>query len=297
MNYLHYLFIKVKFLLICGISELVQLVLFRARLPGPQLKQAIPGSAPQYASFFFPPSYANNSGQRYPVYIHIHGGGFIGGWTCEDRQLCHYIADNVNCVVISIAYRFAPEYPYPTGLHDCQAAVKWILQEYQPTKVAIGGLSAGGTLALGVVQLFKDTFSSVIAAYSVYDFSRGSHHSFEEQNPLIRNMFHEAYLLNTKDSDEELWNPLLSVRYIPASLLPESVVVIAAGNDPNIKDTELFGRRVTQQRPLAIYKFYPGAFHGFMNLPDFVLPNKIKDDKWDAFNLITNELKRVLTNS
>ncbi|KAG2176666.1 hypothetical protein INT44_007330 [Umbelopsis vinacea] len=297
MGYLHYLLIKLKFQLIRGISELFQLILIRTRLPGPQLKQAIPGSAPQYASFFFPPSYETNSGQRYPVYIHIHGGGFIGGWTCEDRQLCHYIAQNVNCVVISIAYRFAPEYPYPTGLHDCQAAVKWILQEYQPTKVAIGGLSAGGTLALGMVQLFENTFSSVIAAYSVYDFSRGSHHLFKEQNPLVRNMFHEAYLLNTKDTDEELRNPLLSVRYIPASQLPESVVIIAAENDPNIKDMELFGKRVTQHRPLAIYKLYPGAIHGFMNIPDFLLPKKLKDQKWDAFNLMTNELKRVLVSS
>ncbi|KAI9286548.1 Alpha/Beta hydrolase protein [Umbelopsis sp. AD052] len=266
MGYLHYLLIKLKFQLIRGISELFQLILIRSRLPGPQLKQAIPGSAPQYASFFFPPSYESNSGQRYPIYIHIHGGGFIGGWTCEDRQLCHYIAQNVNCVVISIAYRFAPEYPYPTGLHDCQAAVKWILQEYQPTKVAIGGLSAGGTLAL-------------------------------EQNPLVRNMFHEAYLLNTKDTDEELRNPLLSVRYIPASQLPESVVIIAAEDDPNIKDMELFGKRVTQHRPLAIYKLYPGAIHGFMNIPDFLLPKKLKDQKWDAFNLMTNELKLVLVSS
>ncbi|KAH8550827.1 Alpha/Beta hydrolase protein [Umbelopsis sp. PMI_123] len=297
MGYLHYLVIKLKFVIIRGISELVQLVLIRARLPGPQLKQSIPGSAPQYASFFFPPSYANNSGRRYPVYIHIHGGGFIGGWTCEDRQLCHYIAQNVDCIVISIAYRFAPEYPYPTGLHDCEAAVKWILQEYQPTKVAVGGLSAGGTLALGLVQLFKDTFSSVIAAYSVYDFSRGSHHMFKEQNPLRRNMFHEAYLLNTKDLDEELRNPLLSVRYIPASLLPESVVIIAAEHDPNIRDMELFGRRVQSERPSAIYKFYPGALHGFMNLPDFALPKAMKDQKWDAFNLITSELKRVLADS
>lgn len=297
MGLLVYLWLKIRFTLIRGLSEIIQVVIVRLHVPGPQLQQSIPGSSPKPASFFYPPSYSKENGRRYPVYIHIHGGGFIGGWTCEDREFCHYVAKEVDCVVISIAYRFAPEFPYPTGLQDCQAAVMWILQEYQPTSVAIGGFSAGGTLALGMVQLFKNTFCSVMASYSVYDFSRGSHHAFKEQNPLKRNMFHRAYLLNTEDTDQSLRNPLLSPRYMPESTLPESVVIIVAENDPNIKDMKLFGTRVLQERPSAIYKYYPGAFHGFMNLPDFALPKAIKAQKWDAYNVLVNEMKRVFASS
>ncbi|GAB5588457.1 hypothetical protein Unana1_03357 [Umbelopsis nana] len=297
MGLLTYIWLKLKIVIIRGISEVIQILIVRSRIPAPQLKQAIPGSSPKPAAFYFPPSYAKDSGRRYPVYIHIHGGGFIGGSPCDDREFCHYVAQQVDCVVISIAYRFAPEYPYPTGLQDCQAAVQWILKEYQPTCVAIGGFSAGGTLALGTVQLFKHTFSSVMASYSVYDFSRGSHHLFEEQNPLMRNMFHHAYLLNTEDTDQSLRNPLLSPRYMPMSALPESVVVIVAENDPNRKDMKLFGTRLLKERPSSTYKFYPGALHGFMHIPDFALPKAMKEQKWDAFNVLVDEMKRVFVNS
>jgi acetyl esterase/lipase len=84
---------------------------------------------------------------------------------------------------------------------------------------------------------------------------------------------------------------------MPEFTLPESVVIIVAENDPNIKDMKLFGTRVLQERPSAIYKYYPGAFHGFMNLPDFALPKAIKAQKWDAYNVLVNEMKRVFASS
>ncbi|KAM3584569.1 hypothetical protein VKS41_003378 [Umbelopsis sp. WA50703] len=278
-----------------GVSYIISIILIRPRTPGPAYRQAIPGSSPEKAAFFYPPSYSKNGGRRYPVYIHIHSGGFIGGLTCDDRLFCQYAANEADCVVISIAYRFAPEYPYPTGLQDCQTAVQWILQEYQPTHLIIGGFSAGGTLALGTVQLFQNTFDSVMASFPPIDLSRGSLHEFKEQNPLIRNVFHQAYLLNTPDTDDSLRNPLLSPRYIPESTLPKSVVIIAAEFDPNHKDITQLATRLREKQPSTIYKYYKGAFHGFMNVPDFLLRETVKQQKWDAFDTLVGEMKRVFS--
>ncbi|KAG2181028.1 hypothetical protein INT43_008610 [Umbelopsis isabellina] len=295
MHFVVYIWLKCRVLLLRGASYILSILIIRPGNVGPTHRQAIPGSAPEKAAFFFPPSYSKDSGHRHPVYIHIHGGGFVCGPTCDDRQFCHYVAKEADCVVISVAYRFAPEYPYPTALQDCQAAVQWILKEYQPTHLVIGGYSAGGTLALGTVQLFQNTFDMVMATYPALDFSRGSLHEFKEQNPLIRNMYHRAYLRNTPDTDESLRNPLLSPRYIPESTLPKSIAIINTENDPNHKDITMLATRLKEKQPSTIYKYYAGAFHGFMNVPDFFLPEKMKQQKWDAIDTIVVEMKRVFS--
>jgi len=235
---------------------------------------------------YYPQSYSSNN--RYPVYVNLHGGGFVAGNAADDSEFCSFIAKQVGCIVIAPEYRLAPEYPFPIGLNDCVSIVKWARLKFQPTKIAVGGFSAGGTLALGVAQI--EPLASVIAFYCPMDFSSSSDNDFKEKDPMIRNMFHEAYLLTT--DAKTLNNPLLSPAYAPVSAVPNSVVIIAAGIDPNIRDILKFMEKMREKEHF-VGKVYENVFHGWNYIPEILLGKDGKQKKWDAYQLVAQELKRA----
>jgi acetyl esterase/lipase len=96
-----------------------------------------------------------------PVLIWIHGGGYVVGKPEQDDGCCSQYAQTLGITVFSVEYRVAPEHPFPTGLEDCYAALKWVVsqareQGIDPNRIAIGGASAGGGLAAALVQLIHD---------------------------------------------------------------------------------------------------------------------------------------------
>ncbi|XVQ15784.1 alpha/beta hydrolase [Spirillospora sp. CA-255316] len=91
----------------------------------------------------------------------IHGGGLVIGGAAQDDRLCGSTARELGITVVSAEYRLAPEHPYPAALDDCHAAWIW-LQEHaaalgvDPSRVAVGGQSAGGGLAAALAQRLHD---------------------------------------------------------------------------------------------------------------------------------------------
>ena len=93
--------------------------------------------------------------------LYIHGGGMIIGSPAMDDALLSGIASELNIVIVSPDYRLAPEHPYPAAMDDCHAAWKWIqgnlaARGIDSTRIAIGGESAGGGLAAGLVLRIHD---------------------------------------------------------------------------------------------------------------------------------------------
>ncbi len=92
------------------------------------------------------------SHDRLPVLLFLHGGGFtIGGLETHD-SLCRQFASMADVAVLALDYRLAPEYPFPTAVDDSWAAMHWLAQNgatlgVDGTRLAVGGDSAGGTLA------------------------------------------------------------------------------------------------------------------------------------------------------
>ena len=76
-------------------------------------------------------------------------------------------------VVVSTSYRLAPEQPFPAGLNDCEATLRWILAEGKkyggdPSRLAVGGGSAGGNLAAAVaLRAPPGTFKAQLLFYGV----------------------------------------------------------------------------------------------------------------------------------
>lgn len=92
------------------------------------------------------------SDARLPVLLYLHGGGFtIGGLETHD-SLCRQLALRSGAAVLSLDYRLAPEHRFPAAVDDSWAAMAWLV-DHAPrlgldgTRIAVGGDSAGGTLA------------------------------------------------------------------------------------------------------------------------------------------------------
>jgi acetyl esterase/lipase len=88
----------------------------------------------------------------------IHGGGFVLGTSAMDRKFCARVADELGIIVAAVNYRRAPEHPFPTPLHDCHDALEWLASrpEVDRSRIAIGGVSAGGGLTAALALLARD---------------------------------------------------------------------------------------------------------------------------------------------
>ncbi|CAG9953391.1 unnamed protein product [Clonostachys rosea f. rosea IK726] len=97
-----------------------------------------------------------------PAVLYLHGGGFV---CCPIENLARPCMAQFVCDfgvrTFGVEYRYAPEYPNPTPIEDCFAALKWLSQSAEtlkidPARIAIFGESAGGGLVAGLALMARD---------------------------------------------------------------------------------------------------------------------------------------------
>jgi len=98
-----------------------------------------------------------------PSLLHLHGGGFAFGSidSLFTDAKCAHICRRARCVVVTVNYRLAPEFRFPTAPEDCYAALLWAVENAQrldvdPARIAVGGESAGANLAAAVALMARD---------------------------------------------------------------------------------------------------------------------------------------------
>jgi len=102
------------------------------------------------------------AGGRLPVLLYLHGGGFTIGSIASHDTLCRELSRLAGCAVVSLGYRLAPEHRFPTAVHDAWDATAWLARQggralgIDPGRLALGGDSAGGTLATVCATLARD---------------------------------------------------------------------------------------------------------------------------------------------
>jgi acetyl esterase/lipase len=93
--------------------------------------------------------------------LFLHGGGMIMGWHRSYDLLARTYVASSGVPLLSVHYRVAPEYPYPTPVEDCYTALRWLAAHatelgIDPARIAVMGGSAGGGLAAGITLLARD---------------------------------------------------------------------------------------------------------------------------------------------
>ena len=96
-----------------------------------------------------------------PVLLYLHGGGFVIGSLDTHDSLCRQLALRSGAAVVALDYRLAPEHRFPTAVDDAWAALQWLHTHattlgLDGTRLAVGGDSAGGTLAAASALRARD---------------------------------------------------------------------------------------------------------------------------------------------
>ncbi|SRR5579871_2051771 len=89
--------------------------------------------------------------------LHLHGGAYMSGAPVHYRHFTWRIANAARASVWSLAYRLAPEHPFPAALEDALAAYAWLAGNMSDTnELFVVGDSAGGGLTLGLLIKLRD---------------------------------------------------------------------------------------------------------------------------------------------
>ncbi len=215
-------------------------------------------------------------GDEAPVLVWFHGGGWVIGDLDTTDATCRMLANRSDSVVVSVDYRLAPEHPFPAGLEDCVAAVTWTVENAEllgvdPTRLAVGGDSAGGNLAAVVAQRNRDEFGPAIRfqllVYPATDLTM-SHPSVKENGEGYF-LTHDAmvwFVGHYLSGGAEAKDPLVSPLFADSATGLPPALIITAEFDPLRDEGEAYGAWLEEAGVPAAITRYDGQIHGFFGM-------------------------------
>ena len=230
----------------------------------------------------------------YPVIVYYHGGGWVIADLNTYNASAQGLANQVEAIVISVAYRQAPEHKFPTAHNDSYAAYEWTVKNVasikgDPKRIALVGESAGGNLATSVSMMARDkgiqmpVHQVVVYPIAGYDFNTPSYKESDSTKPLssgLMKWFFRHYLNSAADGK----NPMISLVSANLKGLPPTTI-IAAQYDPLRSEGEMLSENFKKAGVNTNYKLYKGTTHEFFGMAA-VVPEASDAQAW-----ATSELK------
>lgn len=216
-----------------------------------------------------------------PVLLYLHGGGFTVGSVASHERLCRHLAHLARCAVVSVDYRLAPEWKFPTAVEDTWDSLAWLREHaaalrLDGSRMAIGGDSAGGTLAAVAAIAARDAGWPLALQLLFYPGCAGhqntpSHHTFAKgfllEEPHITYFF-DHYLRSAADRDDWRFAPLDGVDDTGQVRELDGVApawVGLAECDPLTDEGLLYADRLRMAGVPVDLEIYAGVVHGFIN--------------------------------
>jgi acetyl esterase/lipase len=216
-----------------------------------------------------------------PVFYWMHGGGLLGGTPEQDEGQMKQIAAATGALVVSVNYRLAPEFPFPTPLDDCYAGLLWVTDHahdlgIDEQKIAVGGASAGGGLAAALAQRVHQTGGPRLVhqslTYPMLD-DRNLTNSSREITSLglwdrVHNITGWQAYLGGNSAGRAVPEFAAAARATDLSGLPSTF--IGVGSLDLFRDENLeYALRLMAAGVSTEVHFYAGAVHGFdWHIPD-----------------------------
>jgi acetyl esterase len=232
------------------------------------------------------------------VLVFYHGGGFvIGDLESHDKE-CRALCNRAECVVVAVDYRLAPEHPFPAAPEDCFAALEWVgghARSFRgdPTRLAVGGDSAGGNLSTVVALMTRDRGGPALRfqllVYPCIDARDNDLYKSRDKNAACPMLLRETmdyfmgqYFRGCSDAvasrEDMLASPILapSLKGLPPAL------VITAEFDILRDEGEAYARALEAAGvPTALHR-YDGQPHAFFQFAPMLDAGKLAIDEAGA---------------
>jgi acetyl esterase len=229
----------------------------------------IPGPFRDVPCRLYKPKHA----EKLPLWIYLHGGGFrIGGPLSNDRQM-REIADKWGGAILSCDYVHVPEHCFPDPVDEVFAVVKWLGENagslgIDAGRIAIGGASAGASVAFGVAFEARDhapeLIKGIVSLYGVLDYNLESD-SVKALGGgdfmLTREALRQVYDNYVTDTVHKADARAFATKGLFAGLPP--VFLAAAELDPIRDDSILLAEMIADADQPVRLKVYPGMLHAF----------------------------------
>ncbi|PDQ20541.1 lipase [Mesorhizobium sanjuanii] len=210
-----------------------------------------------------------------PALLYLHGGGWVIGNLESHDEICRWFANMAACVVVSPAYRLAPEHKFPAAVEDCRAVLSSMQQAagdlgIDARRVAVAGDSAGGNLATVLSLLARDDGIKVTTQLLFYpntDASQtaDSYRRFADGFGLTAATmawFRDHYISRASDIDDWRVSPLKAASLAGA---PPAFLAIA-GHDILADEGEAYAKRLQDDGVTVVLRRWPGQIHGFVSM-------------------------------
>ncbi|QXW17060.1 alpha/beta hydrolase [Comamonas aquatica] len=210
-----------------------------------------------------------------PVLLYLHGGGFTIGSVATHDVLCRELAHQAGCAVVSLDYRLAPEHQFPTASNDAWDALQWLAQHgaslgLDSTRMAVGGDSAGGTLAAACALLARDTGLPLQLQVLIYPGTcahqdTDSHFAYAHGLVLERagiQWFFDNYVRTAADREDWRFAPLLA--HDVEGVAP--ALVCLAELDPLVDEGVQYADMLRMAGVPVELEIYKGVTHEFIKM-------------------------------
>lgn len=212
----------------------------------------------------------NSHGIR-PVMINLHGGGWALPHTERDIYFCRRLAERLDCLIIDIDYKLAPEYPYPAALEEIEALLRELvvlIPEWggDLKRVVFCGQSAGGNLSAALFHRgnipAEMHVSAQILCYLPADNYRNRFGDLQLSERDISTEYY-GFFYNTEFEDRK--NSDVSLVYVTSDELNHvpHTDILTAGLDNLKEEAETYFHLLENSGISATYRCFENSRHGF----------------------------------
>ena len=243
--------------------------------------------------------YSPSSEKNLGLCVFIHGGGWVFHNLDDYDDVCRRLAMQSGHAVLSINYRLAPEFPFPTPLEDCLTATRWAHENAgslgcDAKRMVVCGDSAGGNLSTLVAQHSGVEFKMQLLIYPATD-ARCITESYRKNAlgylltaPAMQ-WFYGHYLSGGKGGiTDPMVSPLLANDAVLAKMPP--TFMITAEYDPLCDEGEKYAKRLSDLGVPTTCVRYFGQIHAFVTRSAFL------DDGYLAIAQLADAIRRNCAN-
>ncbi|HPH14244.1 MAG TPA: alpha/beta hydrolase [Burkholderiaceae bacterium] len=244
-------------------------------IPAPQLARVENLAIPARDGHMLPARQFAPSHDALPVLMYFHGGGFTIGSVASHDTLCRALAHLAHCAVVSVEYRLAPEFKFPTASNDAWDSLQWLVMQGErlgldTRRLAVGGDSAGGTLAAACAIEARDAglplalqllFYPGCAAHQDTPSHKIYAHGFVLEEPHITWFFNQ-YVNSPADRDDWHFAPL----NVPDVDGVAPAWIGLAECDPLVDEGVMYADKLRHAGVAVDLEIYRGVVHEFIKM-------------------------------